>query len=151
MRPESLAGGTIRHAFSMPAKDVNNQRFVAPALKTDGQHPEGVPMGMRFALDATDAEINAWIKSLPAELSARTRKSARTIAVGLRDYGWFITDSSGGAFLQFEYNGTAAEKWAELGLSKRTIRDNQYPRDLLDGLLVKDRIYALGPSDEYSK
>jgi hypothetical protein len=69
----------------------------------------------------------------------------------LRDYGWIITDHSGGAFFQFEYNGTAGEKWKALGFDKRKTGGKEYPRDLLDGLLTKERIYAIVPSDQYPK
>jgi len=153
-RPQELRQGAIRHALSMPVKNPNSTLFIPPATKTDGGRfgiPDGVPMGMRFALEVSDEEIEQWIRSLPRELGEATRNSARIIAVALRDYGWIVTDSSGGAFFQFEYNGTAGPAWNELGLGKRPLRDKEYPRDLLDGLLLKERIYALVPSDQYPK
>jgi hypothetical protein len=153
-RPEEIMQGAIRHALSMPIKNPNSKTFLAPATKTDGDIfgiPEGVPEGMRFALSVTDEEIEKWIRGLPGRLGASTRYSARVIAVALRDYGWIITDNSGGAFFQFEYNGTAGEKWKALGLDRREIGGKEYPRDLLDGLLTKERIYALVPSDQYPK
>ena len=153
-RPDELMLGAIRHALSVPAKNPNSIVFLPPATKTDGDkfgRPDGVPEGMRFALDVTDKQIEEWIQSLPAEIGDTTRYSARVIAVALRDYGWIITDNSGGAFFQFEYNGTAGEKWKALGLDKREIKGKEYPRDLLDGLLTKERIYAIVPSDQYPK
>ncbi|NJL18912.1 MAG: hypothetical protein HC901_00950 [Bdellovibrionaceae bacterium] len=151
-RPEELMQGAIRHALSMPAKNPNSKLFLPPATKTDGVkfgRPDGVPEGMRFALDVTDRQIEEWIQSLPQELGDATRYSARVIAVALRDYGWIITDNSGGAFFQFEYNGTAGGKWKALGLDQREINGREYPRDLLDGLLTKERIYAVVPSNQY--
>jgi hypothetical protein len=151
-RPEEIMQGKIEHALSVPSKNPNSRFFVPPATKTDGDKfgiPEGVPEGMRFALQVTDAEIDQWIASLPVELGAATRYSARVIAVALRDYGWIITDNSGGAFFQFEYNGTAGEKWKALGLAPGKPGDTEYPRDLLDGLLTRERIYAIVPSDQY--
>jgi hypothetical protein len=153
-RPEEVMQGAIRHALSMPAKNPNSKVFLPPATKTDGDRfgvPEGVPEGMRFALNVTDKEIEDWIQELPVEIGESTRYSARVIAVALRDYGWIITDHSGGAFFQFEYNGTAGEKWKALGFDKRKTGGKEYPRDLLDGLLTKERIYAIVPSDQYPK
>ncbi|MGL4461819.1 MAG: hypothetical protein ACRC1K_06660 [Planctomycetia bacterium] len=153
-RPEEVMQGAIRHALSMPIKNPHSRLFVAPATKTDGGKfgiPEGVPEGMRFALRATDAEIDAWIADLPKKLGAETRRSARIVAVALRDYGWIVTDNSGGAFFQFEYDGTAGEKWAAVGFAELKIGDAEYPRDLLEGLLTQERIYAVAPSDQYPR
>lgn len=151
-RPEEIMQGQILHALSMPAKNPNSKCFVSPATKTDGDRfgiPDGVPEGMRFALDVSDQDIEVWLEQLPVELGPATRYSARVIARALRDYGWIITDNSGGAFFQFESNLTAEQKWNVLGLTKREIKGKQYPRDLLDGLLTPERIYAIVPSEQY--
>lgn len=150
VRPESIRAGVIDHALSMPIINTDGDTFVAPATKLEHpDNPPGIPEGMRFALDVTDAEIDAWVESLPEELPPPARRAARIIGVALRDYGWFITDTSGGAFLQFEANVTAGKEWAALGLTDREIGDKRYPRDLLDGLMQRDRIYAVVPSDQY--
>jgi hypothetical protein len=150
VRPEAVAAGVIDHALSMPIINTDGDTFVAPATKLEHPgNPPGIPEGMRFALDVTDAEIDAWVQSLPRGLPTATRRAARTIGVALRDYGWFITDTSGGAFLQFEANVSAGEEWAALGLADREIGSRRYPRDLLDGLMRRDRIYAIVPSDQY--
>jgi hypothetical protein len=151
-RPEEIMQGAIRHALSMPAKNPSSTLFVPPATKTDGDKfgiPEGVPEGMRFGLRVTDDEIEDWIRQLPGELGETTRRSARIIARALRDYGWIITDNSGGAFFQFEHDNTAGEKWKVLGLGKVKIAGKEYPQDLLDGLLTAQRMYAVVPSDQY--
>jgi len=149
VRPEEIAQGKIEHALSMPSRNTA-KTFVAPATKSDGRVTQnGMPMGTRFALNITDAEIDAWVKSLPSELSDQTRQAARIIAVALRDYGWFITDTSGGAHLQFEDNATAKKKWQALGLGEQTIGWKTYPTKLLDGLITQERIYAIAPSDQY--
>ncbi|MBN2563813.1 MAG: hypothetical protein JXQ75_23105 [Phycisphaerae bacterium] len=150
VRPEEIAQGAIRHAFSMPIQNTDGTLFVAPATKLEHPgNPPGIPEGMRFALDVTDAEIETWIAGLPGELPAETVTSARIIARAMRDYGWFITDSSGGADLQFEWRGVAANEWAALGLGLYTIEWQEYPRDLLDGLITENNIYAIVPSDAY--
>ncbi|CAI8821753.1 hypothetical protein [Methylocaldum szegediense] len=147
VRPEEIAQGKIEHALSMPIRNTA-QTFVPPATKSDGKTTEnGIPMGTRFALDITDAEIDAWVNSLPRQLPLQTRRSARIIAVALRDYGWFITDTAGGAHFQFEDYATAQGKWEELGLGERSIGWKNYPTDLLDGLITRERIYAIAPSN----
>jgi hypothetical protein len=151
VRPEEIMLGEVRHALSMPIRNTDGELYVAPATKLE--HPDrpggGIPEGMRFALHVTDQEIEEWVRSLPAELPDQTRRSARVIAVALRDYGWFITDTSGGAHLQFEDRITAEEKWQALGLADSGEDWPRYPQDLLDGLMTRERIYALVPSDEY--
>jgi hypothetical protein len=149
--PEEIEQGEIRHALSMPIRNTDGEFYVPPATKLENpDHPSGgIPEGMRFALDVSDAEIEAWVASFPASLPESTRQSARVIARALRDYGWFITDSSGGADLQFEDYHTAGAEWRELGLGESILDWKEYPRDLLDGLLTRERIYALVPSDQY--
>jgi hypothetical protein len=148
--PEEIAQGHIDHALSMPIRNTSGEFFVPPATKLE--HPNngpGIPEGMRFALAVTDEEIEAWVDALPAELPDSTRDSAFVIAVALRDYGWFVTDTSGAAHLQFEDRLTAAAEWVALGLDEQSAGGKEYPRDLLDGLITEERIYAIVPSDEY--
>jgi hypothetical protein len=152
VRPAEIARNLIPHALSMAIRGIHESQFVPPATNSDGSVAEwavaeGIPEGTRFALDVTDAEIKAWAASLP--ISAEGRQSARVIARALRDYGWFITDNGGSAHLQFEDRLTAGPAWATLGLDVTVAGDKQYPRDLLDGLLREERIYAVVPSDRY--
>jgi hypothetical protein len=148
--PEEIAQGKIEHGLSMPIRNTSGDLFVAPATKLEhpGRGP-GIPEGMRFALEVTDEEIEEWIRSLPAGMSEQMRSYGRIVARALRDYGWFITDTSGGAHLQHEAWVSAGEKWERLGLAPVEIEGKEYPRDLLDGLITQERIYALVPSDEY--
>jgi hypothetical protein len=150
VRPFEIACGEIRHALSMPIANPSGEMYVAPATKLE--HPDlgaGIPEGMRFAIDVTDQEIEDWVNALPAELSEETKSSARIIGTALRDYGWFITDTSGGAHLQFEDRVTAKEAWVALGLGEQEVAWSVYPRDLTDGLITEDNIYAVVPSDQY--
>ena len=150
VRPEEIMQGEIRHALSMPIRNPCGKKFVAPATKLEHpDYPEGIPEGMRFAIHATDEEIETWAKQLPGELSEVTRYAALVIACALRDYGWIITDTSGAAKWQFEYSGTAGEKWAAVGLENTTVGWKEYPRDLMDGLVREDNIYTIVPSDQY--
>ncbi|GKY88146.1 hypothetical protein [Sinisalibacter aestuarii] len=149
VRPEEIAAGRIEHALSMPAKGTSGEYSVPPALKIEHRTGRpGIPEGLRYAIDVTDAEIEAWVNGLHGA-SPETQRAARIIAVALRDYGWFITDSAGSSHFQFEANISAGSDWAALGLSRRGGGDYVLPRDLLDGLVTRDRIYAIVPSNEY--
>lgn len=153
VRPQEVAQGRIEHALSMPVRSPNSETYVAPATKLEG-HPmatsTGIPEGMRFALRMSDAEINAWVASLPYQLGDQGKRSARIIATAMRDYGWFVTDGGGAVHLQFEDRLSAGGQWNALGLGKRTINYRVYPRDLLlTGLIRRDRVYAVVPSDQY--
>lgn len=149
VRPEEIAAGRIKHALSMPAKGTSGVFSLPPSPKVEHQTGKpGIPQGLRFAVDVSDAEIEAWISGLKGA-SGETRRSARIIARALRDYGWFITDTAGSSHFQFEANTSAARDWAALGLSRRGNGEYVLPRDLLDGLLTPERIYAIVPSNQY--
>jgi hypothetical protein len=148
IRPAEVREGRIRHAASMPIRNTDGKAYVAPATKLEHpNNPPGIPEGMRFALDMTDEEIEEWVVTLPA----RVRKSARVIGRALRDYGWFITDTSGSAKIQLESCVTAGDAWEALGFTEFEERGKTYPRDLLDGLMRRERIYAIVASDQYPK
>lgn len=149
VRPEEVAQGEIRHTLSMPIRNTDGTRFVAPATKLEHPgRPEGIPEGMRFALDVTEEEIEEWLAGLPPA-AEHMKAYGRIVARALRDYGWFITDTSGGAHLQHEAWVTAGAKWSELGLDTVEVGGKEYPRDLLDGLMARERLYTLVPSDQY--
>jgi hypothetical protein len=157
VRPEEVAQGRIDHALSVPIRNPHNSIFVAPATKLERTGlpsvSNGVPEGMRFRLVVTDAQIDAWIASLPSTLPAQTRRFARILAVALRDYGWFITDTAGGATFQFEAVESAGPLWTQsIGIDPLrpvSASGKEYPRDLLDGLLQQGRIEAVVSSDRY--
>jgi hypothetical protein len=153
VRPEEIAQGVIPHALSMVIRNTDGAHAVPPATKLEFPHRivDGIPEGMRFALDVTDREIDEWLEELPQMVSAATRRSARIIAVALRDYGWFITDTGGGAHLQLESRISAGEDWDRLGLGRQQAGNRDLPRDLLDGLLKPHRISVIVPSDQYPK
>ncbi|MDP4032966.1 MAG: hypothetical protein Q8P60_08995 [Pseudorhodobacter sp.] len=150
VRPAEIAAGKIEHALSMPIRNPSGEYFVPPATKLEhATGKPGIPQGMRFALNVTEAEIQAWAARF-GSTSNQTRRSAVVIARALRDYGWFITDTSGGATFQFEANVSARNDWAKLGLErKRSQNGRVLPLDLLDGLITSDRIYAIISSNKY--
>ncbi len=135
----------------MSLKNTDGDRFFPPATKVEhpGRVKNGVPEGTRFVLTITDAELDDWVAALPDQLSPAGRDAARTIANALREYGWFITDTSGAAQIQFEARISAGSAWDELGLADNSEGAADLPRDLLDGLLTPERIYAIVPSDRY--
>lgn len=152
VRPEEVRQGAIRHALSMPIRNTSGEFFVPPATKLEHpDSPPGIPEGMRFALDVTDQDIERWSKDLPAGIPDGMRRYARVLARALRDYGWFITDTSGAAHLQHEAWVSAGEEWQQLGLAPIEIGGKEYPRDLPDGLMTRERIYVLAPSDQYPR
>jgi len=150
VRPEEIAAGKIEHALSMPIRIPSGEYFVAPATKLENANgKEGIPQAMRFALDVTEADIQKWAARFGSD-SSQTRRSAVVIARALRDYGWFITDVSGGATFQFEANVSARSEWAKLGLARKLGPEGTVlPLDLMDGLITPDRIYAIVSSQKY--
>jgi hypothetical protein len=145
VRPEEIMQGEIKHALSMPISNPSKTFYVAPATKLEhpgSEIPNPIPEGMRFALDVTDEEIESWLAT--KSVSSATRNSLRIIARALRDYGWFITDTSGSAGWQFEERLTGEPGWEQVGLD-----EGSNPRDLMDGLLSQGRIYTIVPSDQY--
>jgi hypothetical protein len=150
VRPAEIEQGVIPHALSMPIRNPDGASYVAPATKLERRNEVvGVPEGMRFALRMDDVEVDRWVADLPPELPSATRRAAAVIARALRDYGWFITDTTGSAHLQFEDRITAGRDWDRLGLGDLEVAGRSYPRDLLDGLMRPERIVALVPSDQY--
>jgi hypothetical protein len=148
-----LATGRINHALSCAFSGVDFTSFVAPAIGTDGGTygtANGVPEGTRFALTTTDAEITAWIATLPADMPAGMLAAARVIVTALRDYGWFVTEAGGTTFFHFEDRLSGASIWNSIGLAQYQSTDGKvYPRDILDGILTQDRIRTIVPSDQY--
>lgn len=151
VRGQEILQGRIPHALGLPVRDTDGFSFWPPATKLEfpGRMKNGIPEGIRFALKATDTEIEQWLDNLPREVPEAMRNSARVIATALREFGWFVVDTSGAAGFQFESRLTAEVCWKAAGLSEIEIDDKVYPRDLLDGLLVPDRIVTVVPSNEY--
>lgn len=150
VRPWEIEKGKIEHALSMPIRGTSGQFFVPPATKLEFPGKEGnIPEGMRFALDVTDKEIEDHLNSL-GNLKPEIRRALRIIFVAMRDYGWFITDTSGGTHLQFEAPQSAADDWQRLGLfPQQNLNGKVFPRDGLDGLIREDNIITIAPSDQY--
>jgi hypothetical protein len=126
--------------FENPSRDQTNCGPDATnGITQNGRRKQSLPEGTRFALRMTDAQIDAWLDS--RHYTGARRRTAQIFAVALRDYGWFITDTScysaafqvaGGA------NPSTAAAWRGLGISGDG-------NDLLYGLMTKDRIVTIAP------
>ena len=151
VRPAEVRQGEIRHALSLAIPNTDGYLSVAPATKLEfpGRISGGIPEGTRFALSISESDIDDWIHGMPEGTTAATKRSAAVIARALRDYGCFVTDTAGSAHLQFESMHSAGSQWEQLGLGEFKIGEKVFPRDLLDGLITPDRIYALASSDQY--
>ena len=167
--PEEVAAGVIPHAlkFAVSSRlsmtgpacppDVTSPDdprvgttcgiSVAPAGKFESARilssPEElarmVPDGTRLVLDLTDAEIEAWLDG--RGFTGELRRTARTFAVALRDYGLIQTSTtSGPATVQVSggRNAETAEAWRRLGIVGSG-------SDLLAGLFTRERIRVLAP------
>ncbi len=126
--PEDVASGTIRHALSMTAVRNTSPQFVAPAVKSDGQTSGGIPIGTRFVLTMTNAQLDAWVAAKKSNL----RPLARALGYALRDYGWVVTDSGGGSSIQLEGTQSAVDLWKSLGVDDAVDHGNII--NILDGL-----------------
>jgi len=157
--PDQVASGAIRHALHFysantmggPECAPDQQHMigetcggaVAPAGKLEKHAPtpqplaEQVPEGTRFSIDLSDAEIEAWLGS--RGYTGRLKETARTVAVALRDYGWFLGDSSPtSAFWVFDSSPTARAQWQGLGVQGDG-------KDLLRGLVTPDNLRSWAP------
>lgn len=113
---------------------------VLPGATADQQRANTVPEGLRFSIRVTDSQIDQWLDSRGYQ--GTKRETARIMAVSLRDYGWFITDTSAtAAFFQVAggANTVDAARWRALGVDGDG-------RDLLRGLFTQDRLVAWEPA-----
>lgn len=117
---------------------------IDPALNNFYTQSKMIPEGMRFAIDITDAQIEAWVLSRPNLVSDPLKAStARIYARALRDYGMMIVDTGGyGAVIQTagSVNPAARQLWAEVGVDSES--DGQ---DILDGLITATNLYVVEP------
>ncbi len=158
--PDQVRSGAIRHALHFYAANTMtgpecppDQRHligescggaVAPAGQLESHQPrpyqtlaQQVPEGTRFSIDVTDAEIEAWLVS--RGYRGQLKETARTVAVALRDYGWFLGDSSpNAAFWVFDSSPAARAEWRELGVGGDG-------KDLLTGLVKPGNLRSWAP------
>jgi hypothetical protein len=114
--------------------------YTLPGATADDRRAQTVPEGMRFAINLTDAQINSWIAS--KGYTGAEANTARIFATALHDYGFIITDSSGGGGLfgiASAENPDDAARWQALGI----VGDGS---DLLDGLFTQSDLYAVQPA-----
>lgn len=100
-----------------------------------------IPEGMRFALDITYEQIDAWVNSR-TDLNATRKSTARIFARALKDYGMIVADTNGGSPSIQQAGGINpdnAAKWTALGMGPND-KDN-----LLNGLITATNLYVVNP------
>ncbi len=110
-----------------------------------------IPEGMRFALNMSEAEIDEWIRKRPDlnENNEKSRAKARTakiIAMALKDYGWISVDTNGaraGIQTAGGVSDVNRKVWNRLGI---TSEDDD---KILAGLFTPSNIYVVEPSTNY--
>lgn len=162
VRGRHLLDGLIPFAVAIaaPTQWGPGARYVPPATRVEwsdrspygtslvippGDTPAAPPHGSRFALSITDAEIDAWLDS--RSYTGALRRTARTFAVALRDFGWWIAETGTGQS-QIEstgINGPDATAFYLAGITTRTTA-----LTLLDGLITRDRTYTVHPTAAYA-
>jgi len=122
IRPEDIAQGRIEHALQFTSPYVLN-RYVAPAIHTDGRQidPNAMPMGTRIQLDPA------------ADISALPR-TQRIVAQALKEYGAYLSDSSGSLAIRGEASlgrasqGGPADIWTPVGVTDPSMRSIPWNR-----------------------
>ncbi|MEZ5254946.1 MAG: hypothetical protein R2689_13920 [Microthrixaceae bacterium] len=113
---------------------------------TDESRALTVPEGMRFVLNKTDAQIDAWLDA--QGYVGQRRSTARIFAVALRDYGWIISGTScsrSSMAVEGIANPTARERWERLGMTDPTKNDTA----LLNGLITSaNDVVVLRPNHD---
>ena len=149
--PECSAGdpgaGTESGFYLPPATKVEHAAGPTPSCGGAGMKDVAedrlrtVPEGMRFALDMTDSEIDAWLDG--TGYGETVRSTARIFAVALREYGWIVAETSCyGVGIETDglTNPETAAVWNRLGVT-----DPVESARLLDGLFTRERIYVVNP------
>ncbi|MFL5845911.1 MAG: hypothetical protein ACJ762_14585 [Solirubrobacteraceae bacterium] len=114
IRPEEIRAGRIEHALAMGVPSTG-PGFVAPAVRSDGKHPGGIPLGTRLRLDpAIDVA------------SLHLSRVATIIAIAAQRYGIYVRDTSGAVPFYAEDPGSGPNPWPELF-------GHQNARKVLDG------------------
>ena len=138
----------LEHEFGYIGGTLTNG-CVTVAPTTDIERSKTNPSGMRFALNISYADIDAWIAT-KSSWSAEKKRTARIFAVAWKDYGAIIAET-GGWGIGIESDGiidpVSKAKWASLGLPDDTanLPQPQSSSDLFAGLLTRDRLYVVKP------
>lgn len=144
---KNIIGKVCGTAVAPATKFEHGSKSFAPTIPSELKSlyslDKTIPEGMRFGLNMTYDQIDKWIQSRPDLVSnPRRAKTARIIAVAMRDYGLLVADTNGArAGLQMAggANPDNAKKWTDLGLGPNE-KDN-----LLDGLITASNLYVVDP------
>lgn len=104
---------------------------------------KSIPEGMRFAIRASDKQIEDWVNSRPElKNNPRRAETARIFARALRDYGMIVVDTNGARpdiQMVGGLNPQHAEKWKNLAMGP------EQKDDLLAGLVTSTNLYVVDP------
>ena len=84
--------------------------------------------------------------AIPADAPPGIKRLANAVFLALRNFGFIVSDTSGGAHVQFEANHSAESMWRDLGVWPAKVASNgrEYPRDIMDHILTSSsRLRAL--------
>lgn len=132
-------GAAVRLEHKDPA--TLNLGGVTGQAATDAVRALSLPSGIRFAVDATPAQIEAWITS--RGYTGARADTARTIATGWVQYGFGVMETEGpSSHLVVEMEGALNQptRAANLGL-----KVGQYD-DLMDSFATEQNTFAVRPA-----
>jgi hypothetical protein len=151
IRAQELEAGEINHAIFMVAK-CDSGEYVYPAGKVGRQcsdiglsNADAPPMGARFQLDMSDAEIDAL--AVPAWKKTILRAMARYGMI-LGDTGsgsWAIQAESGSTYTSFGYEDRLVAFAKQVGVP---LYNGRYVFNLRDGVDWRSRLRVVHPTLE---
>lgn len=144
--PPDPAAGTTKGFWLKPGTRLEHQNpatltlgGVTGAAPTDANRAISLPSGIRYALEITDAQIEAWLTS--RGFTGALRNTARIFAVALRDYGFIVGDTCGwGMHIEVDgfVNPSSKAVWTQLG-----VVDEQTGEHIVDGLFAAGKLYVV--------
>lgn len=130
--------------FEYSSEDRTNHPTLSEPFASVYTQDKLIPEGMRFALDISDADIDAWVNSQERfDGRSKLAETAKIFARALRDYGFQIHDTNGDTpAIQSPGTLNPLEKarWVELGFT-----EDHDGRDLLNGLIKQQDLYVVSP------
>lgn len=147
-RGTNAEGFTCGVAFAPASKHewsgaTNLGHMKDPTIRSTYTLEKTIPEGILFAIDITDAQIEAWLNSNPdLSKNPNRKRTARIIATAIRDYGMMIVDTNAsrpGLQLEGGVNPESRSLWRSLGMA---------PEDgdsMLKGLITANNLYVVEP------
>lgn len=137
--------GSLRGFYVKPARRLEHENPATlnygglTSAATDAVRAKSIPSGMRFAIEITDAQIEAWLTS--RGYTGVLRNTARIFAVALRDYGWIVGDTCGWGMIgevDGFVNPAVKPVWTGLGVTTTDIGSRMF-----DGIFNFGKMYVV--------